>query len=95
MAEGFRISLHPNQIRHVVVTANVETNKIWKLGIWKTEQEGISFFRNTNEIKTPSAFYSAVLWALQVCRGGFPGGLSPVWGCRDVLTVLTKESDRI
>lgn len=25
MAEGFRISLHPNQTRQVVVTANVDT----------------------------------------------------------------------
>lgn len=39
-ADGFSTSLHPNQIKHVVVTANVDTNSIWKLGIWKTRQEG-------------------------------------------------------
>lgn len=33
IADGFRTSLHPNQIRHVVVIANVETNSNWKLGI--------------------------------------------------------------
>lgn len=38
-ADGFRTSLQPNQIRQVVVTANVDTNSIWKLGIWKTRRE--------------------------------------------------------
>lgn len=33
--------MQPNQIRQVVVTANVDTNSIWKLGIWKTRQEAL------------------------------------------------------
>lgn len=38
MAEGFTTSLHPNQIKQVVVMANVDTNRIWKLGIWKARR---------------------------------------------------------
>lgn len=64
-----------------------------EVGNLENRAGGISFFRNTNEIKTTSAFYSSVLWALQVCGGGFTGSLSSVWGCRDVFTLLTKESD--
>lgn len=38
-ADGFRTSLQPNQMRQLVVTANVDTNSIWKWGIWKTRRE--------------------------------------------------------
>lgn len=87
IADGFRISLQPNQIRHVVVTANVETNNIWKLGIWKTKQETFPPFKNTKEIKITPAFHSSLLWGPQVCRGGFAEGLT--YSLKASLTALT------
>lgn len=59
IADGFRTSLQPNQIKQVVVTAKVETNSIWKLGICRTRREGF-VLRAAGEVKVTVTKFQAI-----------------------------------